>query len=120
MFSKKAIPIKEFKSLVWMIFVGDAIHNFMDGVAIGTAFSDSFPAGLNGGISTSIAILLHELPHELGNFIFVSLRICLCQMHLVFRATGTENILKFKKTFSLSCCIFKLKEDYYSSSDLFV
>ncbi|XP_065665882.1 zinc transporter ZIP12-like isoform X3 [Hydra vulgaris] len=67
-FSKKVLPIKNFKSIVWMIFVGDAIHNFMDGMAIGTAFSDTFPASLNGGISTSIAILLHELPHELGDF----------------------------------------------------
>ena len=64
--SKKSIPIREFKSVVWMIFVGDGIHNFMDGVALGAAFSD--PLGINGGISTSIAILLHELPHELSKF----------------------------------------------------
>ncbi|XP_065665914.1 metal cation symporter ZIP14 isoform X4 [Hydra vulgaris] len=64
--SKKSLPIKEFKSIVWMIFVGDGIHNFMDGVALGAAFSD--PLGITGGISTSIAILLHEIPHELSDF----------------------------------------------------
>ena len=51
-----------------MVLIGDAIHNFMDGVAIGVAFSEEFPSGLHGGISTSIAILCHELPHELGMF----------------------------------------------------
>ncbi|XP_065683562.1 metal cation symporter ZIP14 isoform X2 [Hydra vulgaris] len=64
--SKKSLPIKEFKSIVWMIFVGDGIHNFMDGVALGAAFSD--PLGITGGVSTSIAILLHEIPHELSDF----------------------------------------------------
>lgn len=57
-----------FKSIVWMVLIGDAIHNFVDGVAIGVAFSESWPAGLQGGISTSIAILCHELPHELGKY----------------------------------------------------
>ena len=54
------------KSVVWMVLIGDAVHNFVDGIAIGVAFSEGFPAGLQGGISTSIAILCHELPHELG------------------------------------------------------
>ena len=54
--------MKDFRSLVWMILLGDAVHNFMDGVAIGTAFADD----TLGGISTSIAIFCHEVPHELG------------------------------------------------------
>ena len=48
--------------------VGDAIHNFMGGIAIGGAFSEKFPSGLQGGIMTSIAILIHEVPHELADF----------------------------------------------------
>ena len=51
-----------------MVLIGDAIHNFLDGVAIGVAFTDRFPSGFFGGISTSIAILCHELPHELGKY----------------------------------------------------
>ena len=58
-------------SVAWMILLGDAIHNFMDGVAIGVAFTEKFPSGLYGGISTSIAILCHELPHELGKHLFL-------------------------------------------------
>ncbi|XP_065052555.1 zinc transporter ZIP10-like [Rhopilema esculentum] len=56
------------RSVAWMVLMGDAIHNFLDGVAIGVAFTDKFPTGFYGGVSTSIAILCHELPHELGDF----------------------------------------------------
>ena len=51
--------------LAWMITIGDGIHNFSDGLAIGVSFSD----GIITGVSTSIAILCHEIPHELGKLI---------------------------------------------------
>ena len=42
----------------------DSLHNFVDGVVIGTSYLISIPLG----IATTIAVVLHEIPHEVGNF----------------------------------------------------
>ena len=44
--------------------LGDAIHNFIDGVVIGASYLVSPLLGL----STTIAVLLHEIPQEFGDF----------------------------------------------------
>lgn len=44
--------------------VGDAVHNYIDGLLIGASWLAS-PAL---GISTTLAVLLHEIPQELGDF----------------------------------------------------
>ena len=46
-----------------MVIVGDAFHNFLDGVVIGTAVRTSVPLG----ISTALAVATHEIPQELGD-----------------------------------------------------
>ncbi|KAJ4920172.1 hypothetical protein JOQ06_024323 [Pogonophryne albipinna] len=51
-------------TLAWMVIMGDGLHNFSDGLAIGAAFTE----GLSTGLSTSVAVFCHELPHELGDF----------------------------------------------------
>lgn len=52
-------------SSAWMIIIGDGFHNFTDGFAIAAAFM----ADVRLGIVTAIAIVAHELPQELGNFL---------------------------------------------------
>jgi zinc and cadmium transporter len=42
---------------------GDLVHNFMDGLIIAASFAASIPLG----ISTSIAVALHEIPQEIGD-----------------------------------------------------
>jgi zinc and cadmium transporter len=52
-----------------LVLFGDGVHNFLDGVAIAVAFSESFPLGL----ATSLAVIAHEIPQEVGDvFILVN------------------------------------------------
>jgi zinc and cadmium transporter len=49
----------------WMILVGDGMHNFTDGILIAAAFLAD--PGL--GLVTGLAIIAHEIPQEIGDFI---------------------------------------------------
>ena len=51
-------------TVAWMIIFGDGVHNFIDGLSIGAAFTESILTG----ISVSAAVLCEEFPHELGDF----------------------------------------------------
>lgn len=81
-------------TVAWMIIFGDGLHNFIDGLSIGAAFSES----ILSGISISVAVLCEEFPHELGDFavllsagmtmrqalMYNFLSACTCYLGLVF------------------------------------
>lgn len=50
-----------------LIVVGDSVHNFVDGVLIAAAFLQ----GTELGIVTAIAIIAHEIPQEVGDFVIL-------------------------------------------------
>ena len=50
-----------------MITVGDTFHNFVDGIIIAAAFMTSIPLG----IVTALAIIAHEIPQEVGDFLIL-------------------------------------------------
>ncbi|XP_059170868.1 metal cation symporter ZIP14-like [Physella acuta] len=54
----------EIAPVAYMIIFGDALHNFIDGLSIGSAFTQSIMTG----VGVSVAVLCEELPHELGDF----------------------------------------------------
>lgn len=47
-----------------LVLISDGIHNFIDGIIIGISFLVSVPIG----IATTFAIILHEIPQEIGDF----------------------------------------------------
>jgi len=49
------------------ILIADAFHNFTDGVVIAAAFL----VDLRAGVMTALAVLAHEIPHEIGDFMIL-------------------------------------------------
>jgi len=59
-------PISEehVHSFAYMNLVGDGLHNFLDGLIIAGSYLVSVPVG----IATTVAVILHEIPQEIGDF----------------------------------------------------
>jgi zinc and cadmium transporter len=51
-------------TFAYMNLFGDGVHNFIDGLIIGASYLISVPTG----IATTIAVILHEIPQEIGDF----------------------------------------------------
>jgi zinc and cadmium transporter len=49
----------------WSVLVGDSIHNFCDGIIVAAAFL----ADTQLGVVTASAIIAHEIPQEVGDYI---------------------------------------------------
>lgn len=54
----------EHKPVSYLVLVSDTLHNFIDGLVIAGAFLISIPLG----VATTLAIALHEIPQEIGDF----------------------------------------------------
>ena len=52
------------KPFTYLILVSDGVHNFIDGLVIAASFIAGYPVG----IATTVAVALHEIPQELGDF----------------------------------------------------
>lgn len=52
------------QSFAKMNLIGDSAHNLIDGLIIGGSYLVSFPVGL----ATTLAVILHEIPQEIGDF----------------------------------------------------
>ncbi|MGE5244449.1 MAG: ZIP family metal transporter [Betaproteobacteria bacterium] len=52
------------RSTAPLVLIGDAAHNFMDGAVIGAAALVSVPLA----VTTAVAVLAHEIPHEVSDF----------------------------------------------------
>ncbi len=52
------------KPLGRLILVSDGLHNFLDGLIIGVSFLVSIPVGF----ATTLAVMFHEIPQEIGDF----------------------------------------------------
>lgn len=48
----------------YIILTGDTVHNFIDGMIIGASYLVSIPVG----IATTLAVVFHEIPQEVGDF----------------------------------------------------
>ena len=55
---------KETHTLSSLVIIGDTLHNFIDGAILAATFLISIPVG----IATFIAVILHEIPQEVGDF----------------------------------------------------
>ncbi|HLF53965.1 MAG TPA: ZIP family metal transporter [Candidatus Nanoarchaeia archaeon] len=55
---------KHIHSFALMNLVGDGLHNFIDGIIIGGSYLVSLPLG----IATTLTVIIHELPQEIGDF----------------------------------------------------
>ncbi|MBI4918681.1 ZIP family metal transporter [archaeon] len=55
---------KHIKSFAYLNLISDGMHNFLDGMVIAISFLTSFELG----VISSLAVIIHEIPQEIGDF----------------------------------------------------
>jgi zinc and cadmium transporter len=102
-----------------LILVGDAFHNFVDGVLIAAAFLTDFRLG----VATTLAVMAHEIPQELGDFavllkagygrkralllnLAVSLASVLGGIAGYFALEGAQAVVQYALLIAASCFIY--------------
>ena len=55
---------KEIHALGYMNLLGDAVHNFIDGIVTAASYWVNIPLG----VATTLAVIFHEIPQEIGDF----------------------------------------------------
>ncbi|MFH0891685.1 MAG: ZIP family metal transporter [Candidatus Falkowbacteria bacterium] len=58
------MPSEHRHPVTYLVLISDGIHNFLDGLAVGAAFM----AGPGIGVAATLAVAMHEIPQELGDF----------------------------------------------------
>jgi zinc and cadmium transporter len=77
------------RAVVPAIVLGDGLHNFVDGVLIAAAFL----ADPHLGLATTVAVTLHEIPQELGDFaVLVAAGLSKCRALLLNLASGLATV----------------------------
>ncbi|HJX06239.1 MAG TPA: ZIP family metal transporter [Candidatus Nanoarchaeia archaeon] len=90
----------EIHPVSYLIILGDSVHNLIDGIIIGASFLVSIPFG----IITTLLIIGHEIPQELGNFGV-----------LVYGGFGKTKALVYSFLAQISCVIGGLLGYVFSS-----
>ena len=92
---------KSEKPLGLLVLFGDGVHNFFDGVAIAA----SFLAGPELGITTTFAIIMHEIPQELSDFTL-----------LIYAGLSTKKALAYNFLTALTAIVGALAFLYFSTA----
>jgi len=103
-------------TVAWMVIFGDGLHNFIDGLSIGAAFTES----VLSGISISVAVICEEFPHELGDFaillnsgmkfkqalMYNFMSACMCYIGLIFGIVLGDTTESAQWIFALAAGMF--------------
>jgi zinc and cadmium transporter len=80
----------------WAVLAGDSVHAFGDGILIASAFM----ADLRLGVVAALAVMVHEVPHHMGDLVVLRLssnnrRIALIKVSLAGAVTALGGVIGF-------------------------